>query len=125
MELPDDLLEVIGGWFILTWFGMALALFLGALSTRSELVEKLWHPLSYLTFPLSGAAFMVDALPREAQDYVLLLPMVHGVEMVREGFFGAFAHAHYNVGYVVAIDLTLTFLALLEIRVIAPGVIIE
>ena len=91
MELPEDLLEVIGGWFILAWFGMALALFLGALSVRSELVEKLWHPLSYLVFPLSGSAFMVDALPHEAQGYVLLLPMVHGVEIVREGYFGSYA----------------------------------
>jgi ABC-2 type transport system permease protein/capsular polysaccharide transport system permease protein len=125
MDLPEDLLEVIGGWFILAWFGMALALFLGALSVRSELVEKLWHPLSYLTFPLSGAAFMVDALPREAQDYVLLLPMVHGVEMVREGFFGAYAHAHFSPGYVVAIALVLTLLALIQIRVVAPEIVIE
>jgi len=125
MDLPEDVLEVIGGWFILAWFGMALALFLGALSVRSELVEKLWHPLSYLTFPLSGAAFMVDALPKEAQDFVLLLPMVHGVEMVREGFFGGYAHAHFNAGYVVAIALTLTLLALLQIRVVVPEIVIE
>jgi len=125
MDLPEDLLEVIGGWFMLAWFGMALALFLGALSVSSELVEKLWHPLSYLTFPLSGAAFMVDALPREAQDFVLLLPMVHGVEMVREGFFGGYAHAHFNAGYVLAIALILTLLALLQIRVVGPELVIE
>jgi ABC-2 type transport system permease protein/capsular polysaccharide transport system permease protein len=125
MDLPDDLLEVIGGWFLLAWFGMALALFLGALSVRSELVEKLWHPLSYLVFPLSGAAFMVDALPHEAQHYVLLLPMVHGVEIVREGFFGSYAHAHYDVAYVVAISMTLTFCALLQLRAVVPEIIVE
>ena len=124
-QLPENLLEVIGGWFILAWFGMALALFLGALSVRSELVEKLWHPLSYLTFPLSGAAFMVDALPRQAQDFVLLLPMVHGVEIVREGYFGSYARAHYDVGYIVAVALVLTFLALLQIRAVAPDIIVE
>jgi len=125
MDAPEDLLEVIGGWAILAWFGMALALFLGALSMRTELVEKLWHPLSYLVFPLSGAAFMVDALPRQAQDYVLLLPMVHGVEIVREGYFGGSAHAHYDCAYVVAIAITLTFLALLQIRSVAPAIVIE
>ncbi len=125
MDLPDDLLEVIGGWLVLAWFGTALALCLGAWSIRSELVEKLWHPLSYLVFPLSGAAFMVDALPRQAQDYVLLLPMVHGVEIVREGYFGSHAHARYDVGYIVGIAATLTLCALLQIRAAATGIIIE
>ena len=125
IEWPENLLEVITGWLILAWFGMALALFLGALSVRSELVEKLWHPLSYLTFPLSGAAFMVDALPHEAQGWVLLLPMVHGVEMVREGYFGSYARAHYDVGYVMAWALVLTFLALLQLRVVARDVAVE
>ena len=125
MELPEDLLEVIGGWFLLAWFGIALALFLGALSSRSELVEKLWHPLSYLVFPLSGAAFMVDALPHEAQQFVLLLPMVHGVEIVREGYFGGYAHAHYDVGYVVSIAMTLTLFALLQLRAVVPEIIVE
>jgi ABC-2 type transport system permease protein/capsular polysaccharide transport system permease protein len=125
MELPEDLLEVLGGWLLLAWFGMALALFLGALSVRSELVEKLWHPLSYLVFPLSGAAYMVDALPREAQNYVLILPMVHGVEIVREGYFGGYAHAHYDVAYVVAIALTLTFGALLQLRAVVPEIVVE
>ncbi len=125
MDLPDDLLEVVGGWCLLAWFGAALALFLGALSVRSELVEKLWHPLSYLVFPLSGAAFMVDALPVQAQGYVLLLPMVHGVEMVREGYFGGLAHAHDDPGYVVAVTLILTLGALLQIRAVAARVVIE
>lgn len=125
MDLPESLLEVVGGWFLLAWFGMALALFLGALSMRSELVEKLWHPLSYLTFPLSGAAFMVDALPKVAQDYVLILPMVHGVEIVREGYFGTYARAHYDVGYVAGLALILTFAALLQLRAIARGIAVE
>lgn len=125
LEFPEDLLEVIGGWFALAWFGMSLAMFLGALSVRSEIVEKLWHPLSYLTFPLSGSAFLVDALPKQAQDFVLFLPMVHGVEMVREGYFGSYARAHYDVGYITGISLCLTALALLQIRSISRGVTIE
>lgn len=125
IDWPENVLEVIGGWLILAWFGMALALFLGALSVRTELVEKLWHPMSYLTFPLSGAAFLVDALPHEAQGWVLLLPMVHGVEIVREGYFGSYAKAHYDVGYVMAIALVLTLLALLQMRLVARDVAVE
>lgn len=125
LKPPQDLLEVMGGWLILAWFGSALAIFLGALSHESELVEKLWHPSSYLIFPLSGAAFMVDALPEIAQRYILYLPMVHGVEIVREGYFGIEARAHYDLGYVVPMCLVLSCAALLQVRHVARGVVPE
>jgi ABC-2 type transport system permease protein/capsular polysaccharide transport system permease protein len=122
---PEDLLEVAGGWLILAWFGSALAIWLGALSHQSDLVEKLWHPASYLIFPLSGSAFMVDALPRVAQEIVLWIPMVHGVEIVREGWFGARARAHYDLGYVLPLCLAVTFLALFQVRHVARRVVPE
>ncbi|MCX6072943.1 MAG: ABC transporter permease [Campylobacterales bacterium] len=105
---PHDILKVIFGWAMLAWFGAGLALFLGALSERSEVIEKLWHPISYLLFPLSGAAFMVEWLPQQAQNVVLYLPMVHGVEILREGFFGSAVHAHYDMGYMAVCNLCLT-----------------
>ena len=98
LALPEDALQVAAAWLMLAWFGTGLALFLGALSETYETVEKLWHPASYLLFPLAGAAFLVDALPVQAQEYVLLLPMVHGVEMLREGYFGSQMTAHYDLG---------------------------
>ena len=100
-------------------------MFLGALSHHSELVDKLWHPASYLIFPLSGSAFMVDALPRMAQEIVLWIPMVHGVEMVREGWFGARARAHYDLAFVLPLSLGLTFAALLQVRHVAREVVPE
>lgn len=120
---PGNILEVCGGWLALAWFGGALAIWLGALSHDHELVDKLWHPLSYLTFPLSGAAFMVDALPPAAQHVVLFIPMVHGVEIVREGYFGARAHAHYDIGYLLTLCLTLSLLALVRVRQLGRSVV--
>jgi len=113
---PVDLLLVIAGWLMLAWFGAALALLIGAASTYSELVDRIWHPGSYLLFPLSGAAFMVDWLPPAAQQAALILPMVHGVEMVREGFFGQFVHTHHDAGYMASVNLVLTLSALLLLR---------
>jgi capsular polysaccharide transport system permease protein len=60
MNPPVDLLTVIGGWALLAWFAVALSLVVGAASERSELVDRVWHILTYLMFPLSGAGFMVD-----------------------------------------------------------------
>lgn len=116
MEPPDDILKIVFGWMLLAWFGAALALLIGALSERSELVEKIWHPVSYLLFPMSGAAFMVDWLPSSAQRVVLWLPMVHGVEILREGYFGNAIHARYDVIYMSIVNLCLTFVGLALVR---------
>jgi ABC-type polysaccharide/polyol phosphate export permease len=116
MEGPEDLLTVALGWAMTAWFGAGLAMLLGAWAERSEIVEKLWHPAAYLLFPLSGAAYMVDALPPDLREAVLLLPMVHGVELIREGFFGSKIVTHYDVGYMAVCNMILTLFALAQER---------
>lgn len=113
---PEDFLTVAAAWILTAWFGAALAITLGALSHEYELVDKLWHPASYLLFPLSGAAFLVSALPPLAREIVLYIPVVHGVEMVREGYFGSKVEAIYDVGYLITCSLVLTVVALIATR---------
>jgi ABC-2 type transport system permease protein/capsular polysaccharide transport system permease protein len=116
LEPPEDFLKVAAGWMMIAWFGGALAITLGALSHEYELVDKLWHPASYLLFPLSGAAFLVSSLPPFAREVVLYIPVVHGVEMIREGFFGSKVEAIYNPGYVIICSLVLSTTALILVR---------
>lgn len=117
MQLPDDALKVLAGWAMLAWFGGALALAVGAATAFSELVVRFWTPVSYLLFPLSGAAFMVMALPPAAQDAMLMLPMVHCVELMRDGFFGGLVRTRYDMGYVAVFNLLTTLLGLLLLRI--------
>jgi ABC-type polysaccharide/polyol phosphate export permease len=122
---PDDILKVMFGWLMLIWFGVSLALLIGSLSARSDLVDKIWHPMAYLIFPLSGAAFMVDWLPPAAQKFVLLLPMVHGIEILREGYFGNLVHAHYDMTYMAMVNLCIMLLGLAQVRIVSRTVIPE
>jgi ABC-type polysaccharide/polyol phosphate export permease len=94
------------------WFGASLALLIGAASVFSDVVERLWHPASYLLFPLSGAAFMVDWLPESLQRFVLLLPMVHGTEIIREGWFGNVVRTRYDLAYMATCCLVLSLAGL-------------
>lgn len=125
MPPPDDILKILIGWMMLAWFGAALALVIGTVSERSEVIEKLWHPLAYILFPLSGAAFMVDWLPSQAQKLVLLLPMVHGVEILRDGYFGSIVRAHYDIPYMAMVCLCMTFVGLVQERKVSRMVIAE
>jgi ABC-type polysaccharide/polyol phosphate export permease len=125
ISLPENLLQVLLAWLLLTWFGFSLAILLGSLSEQYEFIEKLWHPIQYLLFPLSGAAFMVDALPPTAQKYLLYLPMVNGIEMLREGYFGSTIRAHYDLSYMIFSCLLLTLLGLAQTQIVSRKVIPE
>jgi len=116
MAPPADIGRMVGGWMLLVLFSSALGLFIGALTERSDLAERLWHPISYFLFPISGAVYMVDWLPQNLQPLALYLPMVSGVELLREGYYGQIVHAHYELIYAIASSLALMFVALVLVR---------
>lgn len=116
ISLPVDAMKVVAGLLLLTWFGTALGVLIGSAVAYSDIVHRVWHPLAYLVFPISGAAFMVDWLPPAAQRVVLWLPMVHGVELLRDGYFGNTVRTHYDVGYLATFNLVLSLLGLILMR---------
>lgn len=107
MQMPSDLLGVAVAWYLLILFAVGIALTIGGLSVRSESFERVWHMLAYLLFPLSGPAFMVEWLPDIAREAVLWLPMVHGVEMLRQGWFGDAVVTHGSPAYLAVSSLVL------------------
>ncbi len=116
MPMPDDIMRVLGGWCMLAWFGGSLALLVGGGCAFSEVVHRLWHPFAYLLFPMSGAAFMVEWLPPHLQEVVLYLPMVHGLELLREGYFGGAVRTHYDIAYMAQCCLILTLCGVYVVR---------
>ena len=112
MPVPNDLSLVLAGWLMLAWFGASLALLIGAGTAFTPIIERLWMPAAYLMFPLSGAAFMVEWLPTRLQSFVLYLPVVHGIELLREGYFGNVVRTHHDIGYMAQCCLVMTLIGL-------------
>jgi ABC-2 type transport system permease protein/capsular polysaccharide transport system permease protein len=121
LSAPEDALIVTAGWLLLGWFGAGLALIVGSLSERFEVVAHFWRPTSYVLMPLSGIAFVVDTLPQDLQHIALWLPMLNALEFMRDGWFGSMFHAHYDIGYVVIFNLGLTLLGLSFVRQVSWG----
>ncbi|MBF0611950.1 MAG: ABC transporter permease [Magnetococcales bacterium] len=116
MKVPYDIVPILGGWLLLCWFSLAMGFIVGAISERSETFERIWHVLTYLMFPLSGAVYMVHWLPKTAQKVVLWLPMVHGVEMIRHGYFGRVVKTYEEPIYFAMANLFLTLIGLALVR---------
>jgi ABC-type polysaccharide/polyol phosphate export permease len=51
--------------------------------------------------------------------------MVHGVEYLREGYFGSQMTAHYDLTYMASVNLGLTVLGLAQMRKVSRGVVPE
>jgi len=122
MQSPDDILEMIVAWGLLAWFSMCMGRLIGSLSVTSESGDRIWHVLSYLFLPLSGAFFLVDWLPKRLQDAALFIPTVDCTELLREGYFGPSVHAHYDLPYVVLVNMGLTLIGLLGIKRVSAAV---
>ena len=113
---PEDVLKVIFAWLLLAWFGAGLALTLSSLAYRWEVIAKFWSPFALILFPMSGAAFMVDAMPVKARELLLYIPMLHAVELMREGYFGSHITAHYDLSYLSIWNMALSLFGLSQTR---------
>lgn len=121
LDPPEDVLKALAGWMLLGWFGAGLALTIAGLSERFQIVQQLWRPASYILMPVSGVAFVVDALPHGLQEIVMWIPMLNAVELLRDGWFGSTFQAHYDVSYLVGFNLCLMLIGLSLVRHVALG----
>jgi len=97
MGLPEDWGTFLAGWGIYILFSLGVAILIGVFSERSELVDRVWQPLSYITIPISGTFFMVDWLPGNVHEIAALFPPVTAVELIRGGYFGPSVRIHTNI----------------------------
>lgn len=108
----EDASLVLAGWLMMCWLGFGMGCLIAGLSEKSEVIENLIQPTQYLLLPVSGVFFMVSWLPKSAQDYALLVPLVHAYEMFRAGFFGRAVETHYSMAYVSLWAILLTTLGI-------------
>ena len=116
LELPEDILQFLSGWFLLAWFSVGLAMTIGGLSEKAEVVGRLWHPFSYILMINSGAFFLLESFPAGLREMMLWVPMLSATEYMREGWFGSVFTAYYYLDYLVYWNIGLTIMGLSLVR---------
>ena len=115
-DFPARPIYLIGAVLLLGLFGFSISLLVAVYSYRSPLVERLVHPITYFTGPLSGAMFSMSFLPSSVRGYMAWNPMMSIFEMAR---YGQFQHASGDwifAGYVTGVTAFLAFWGLVEVR---------
>ena len=119
---PANLLYMAMAWLLMAWFGLGLGITIGVLSHISEAFKRVWQAFSMVLMFASGAFYLVDSLPKKAQDIALYIPMVHGTEMLRRGYFGDRVRTHEDISYLLVSNVVLLFVAMILIQRFKNGV---
>lgn len=113
---PKDILRMMIAWCLMLWFGLGFGLFFGTLMALSDIFAFVWRGVNLGLFFVSGVFFFAAWLPVSLRELVLWVPMVHGTEMLRHGYFGDLVLTYENPWYLITWNLVLTFLGLWIIR---------
>lgn len=110
IDIPADPIMMIAAWLMLIWFTIGLGLTVGVLAELSEGFERAWTTMGFVLFQVSGVFFMLDWLPSKVQGWMLWVPMVNGVEMLRGGYYGPTVPTHYDLSYFATFNAILLLL---------------
>ena len=108
--------QIVCGWLLLGWFGLAVELVIAGLTEMHELVEKIVQPLMYVTLPLTGMFFMISWLPYRMAKVVSYSPTANCFELFRAGLLGHNVTATWDAAYTVKCCLVLTAIGLYSVR---------
>jgi capsular polysaccharide transport system permease protein len=108
----NSLLETLLGLALASGLGAATGLVCCCLSVYSPTVERLFPSFMRLMFWLSALFHTVETLPPTIRDLLLLNPVTHVLELVRDGWFPGYGARHADPSYVLAWILVLAFFGL-------------
>lgn len=125
MRPPADLPLLYAGFLYLIWFSAVFSMLFSVGAELHSVIEKISHPVSYLSIIISGCFFMVDWLPPDFREIALYNPVVNCFEMIRGGYFGDSVTVHYDKGYLTGACLLLTPLALWSVMSVRKWISVE
>ena len=123
--VPRDLPMFYLGYFYMIWWSVAIALIIGALCERTDWVQQIWLPYSYLYLMFSGFFWLADWLPPPLRSVALLQPYTQAYEMIRAGVFGTTITTYGDPAYTTFVLAILTLFGLWLMRDARRYIVIE
>lgn len=102
---------IVLGLLLALWYSFVSSVLGVAVSSYTILGGKFIILFAAAHIFITGALFMVDWLPLRYQGLLLLFPMVHATEMIRDGMFGNLVKCHYDIKYTCFFLLVYTYVS--------------
>lgn len=97
-----DLLSVLQGMIACGLMGAGVGLVLSSATILWPSMAQIQSALMRPLFWVSGVFFTANDLPVVARDVLMWNPVLHGVELIRDGFFVAYSAEHLDSGYLIS-----------------------
>ena len=123
--LPHDPLLLLAAVSGLWLFGLGYGL---VASVIMRLIPEMSHILHILMLPLyliSGVILPIFSIPRPYRDWLLVNPLIHGLESARIGFFPIYHTVDVNLGYLYLWALCSVCLGLALYRVFETRLVMQ
>ena len=112
--LPHDPLGAIAAWMLLWLFGAGFGLMLSVGATLVPEIGKIANLIFTPLYFISGVLFAPFMLPPVFQEYLILNPIMHGLEGLRSAFFSGYPNVSgISLGYLAVFSLLALFFGLL------------
>lgn len=108
----DSWLQTLAGFGLASALGISLGLVFSGLGVYSSAVARLFPNLVRIFFWTAALFHPIETVPQAARDVLLLNPVTHAVELVRDGWFQGYTARHADPWYPVAWVLILLFFGL-------------
>jgi len=125
VDVPRDLPMFYLGYFYMIWWAVAVALIIGPLAERSDWVQQIWLPYSYMSLIFSGFFYLADWLPPSLRTVALYQPYTQAYEMIRAGVFGATITTYGDPAYTTFVLAILTLFGLWLMREARKYIVLE
>jgi capsular polysaccharide transport system permease protein len=118
MDPPARPLYLMLGIGYVFWLSTGLGFVITGLAYERPIVERLIHPATYFSMPLSGAFYTLGSLPESVRYYVSWFPLPHMFEIVRYGAYSASTLDYVDFSYITICCMVMTLLGLISLSIV-------
>lgn len=111
-----DIARMFEGFWIMAACGMGMGLLNCLLSGYFPVWERLWAIARTPLLFASGVLFVYDDMPRWVQDIMWWNPLMHGIALMRSGFYPTYHASFVSLPYAFGLPLVVMALVLPLLR---------
>lgn len=117
-NLPARPIYLILGQLYMTWVALAVSTIVCAGTYENATAERLVHPMTYFSIPISAMFFMLEWVPNPYRTWLEWVPLAQCIEIVRYGQFQSASNHYFSFGYLSLVCAILTLIGLLSLRIV-------
>lgn len=84
---PNDVLRAGEGFFLLAGFGLGVGMINAVIISYISGWQNIFRMMSLPLMFLSGVFYSLDSVPDNARDIITWNPLVHAIEIIRDGYY--------------------------------------